>query len=342
MNFDNYEFYNVLTDIDYQAASEFLDKYYFQGEDANFKLDYSADHIKWLVSVSEEKHDHLCFALVLKGTKIFVGFIMGTVVQFSHNEEYINITEVNLLCVHPKLRQKNYGLYVINEFVRRVGLIGHTEAIYTGINKLSWPSVYISTTNYYHRPLDLEYLVNLDFTGIEPYKNIEAKKKALRLPNESQYLEELSEEKLNEAYKLFSSYICKFKLHPIMSVEMFRKTFLNNNYVKCYLCVKDGIVKDIVSYYVMPYKHIKTGKIVKSAMLYYYTNHSNNLYCWIKNMMVNLVNDGYQLLNALNVMENDDILDSLKFEEGTGVLHYLIYKHKVSPIKASEVGKILF
>jgi len=342
MDFNNYEFYNVITDIDYQTASEFLDKYYFQGDDINFKLHYSTDHIKWLVSVSEENHDHLCFALVFKGTKIFVGFIMGTVVQFSHNNEYINMTEVNLLCIHPKLRQKNYGLYVINEFVRRVKLIGHSEAIYTGVNKLSWPNVYIGTVNYYHRPLDLEYLINLDFTSVEPYKNIDAKKKALRLPNESKFLKELSEDKLSEAYKLFSNYIRKFKLYPIMSEEMFRKTFYNNNYVKCYLCIQDDIIKDIVSYYVMPFKHIETGKVVKSAMLYYYTNYNNNLYDWIKNLMINLVNDGYQLLNALNIMENDDILSSLKFEEGTGVLHYLIYKHKVDAIKANEIGKILF
>jgi len=323
-------------------ASKFLDKYYFQGDDTNFKLYYSPDHIKWLVSVSEDKYDHLCFALVFKGTKIFAGFIMGTVVQFSHNNEYINMTEVNLLCVHPKLRQKNYGLYVINEFVRRVGLIGHSEAIYTGINKLSWPSVYISTANYYHRPLDLEYLISLDFTSAEPYKNIETKKKALRLPSTSQYLEKLNEEKLDIAYKLFSDYICKFKLHPIMSEKMFRKTFYNNDYVECYLCVQDGIVKDMISYYTMPYKHIETDVEIKSAMLYYYTNHSNNLYCWIKNMMIKLTNDGYQLLNALNIMENDDVLDSLKFEEGTGILHYLVYKHKVDPIKSNEIGKILF
>lgn len=344
MNIDRYEFYDIKTDEDFQMTSDFLDKYYFQGsvEDAAFKLHYSADHIKWLVSVSEEKHDHLCYALVFKGTKILAGFIMGTVVEYVHNDENIRMTEVNLLCVHPKLRRQNYGLYLINEFVRRVGLINHTEAIYTGVNKLGPPSVYMGTATYYHRPLNLDYLIELGFTDYGPYKSIKEKKSMLRLPQSSKYLKELTIDNLETAHKMFSGFISKYKLYPIMSQEMFIKTFYNNNYVKCYLCYNEDKIVDMISYYIIPYKHIESGKIVKAVLLYYYTNYSNNLQIWIKNLMIIARNNGFHLFNALNIMDNQEILNDLHFEEGTGILHYLVYKHKVTSIEANEIGKILF
>jgi len=341
MNFEKYEFYDIISDEDYDIASDFIDKFYYQGE-VNFKLDYSSEHIKWLNTITEEMHNNLCYALVFRDSKIFVGFIMGTVVNFVLNEENIKMTEVNLLCVHPSLRQKNYGLYIINEFVRRVGMVGYCEAIYTGINKLNWPTQYISTAQYYHRPLDLDYLLNLNFTTCEPYKSIEEKKKKIYLPLVPKGLKELDEKNIDIAYNLLSEYVKKYKLYPIMSKNFFTKTFYKNNFVKCYLCYIGNEIKDIISYYTLPFKNIKSGQKIKAVTLYYYTNHSNNLYCWIKNLMIIARNQGNHLFNALDIMENKDIFDDLKFEEGTGILHYLIYKHQVKEIEAGQIGKILF
>jgi glycylpeptide N-tetradecanoyltransferase len=341
--FERYEFYDIVTDEDYRYAEQFLNKYYYKNSDASFKLNYSADHIKWLTTITEEEHEGLCFALVFKGTKIFVGFIMGTVVKYVLNDEEIQMTEVNLLCVHPNLRSQKYALYTINEFVRRVGLLGYSEAIYTGSHKLGYPSKYIGTAQYYHRPLDLDYLLAVDFTSIWPYPSKKKKKTALRLPANSKYLKPLKLEDINIAYDLLSSYVPKYKLYPIMSLEFFIKTFYNNNYVLCYLCYDDNDKPvDVISYYVLPYKHIESETIVRAVSLYYYTNHSNNLETWIKNIMIIARNNGHQLFNALNIMETAKVFEDLKFEEGTGILHYLVYKHKVNEIKSDEIGKILF
>jgi len=341
--FEKYEFYDVETDEDYLLAENFLNKYYYKSSESSFKLNYTGKHVRWLNTITEEEHKGLCYGLVFKGSKIFVGFIMGTVVRFVLNNEPIQMTEVNLLCVHPSLRSKNYALYIINEFVRRVKLIGYTEAIYTGTNKLGYPTRYIGTSQYYHRPLDLDYLISLNFTSCWPYNTIKKKKDALRLAKDSNYLKLLSLEDIPLAHNLLSNYVKRYKLYPVMSEELFKKTFYNNDYVYCYLCYdKDNVVVDMISYYVLPYKHIESGKLIHAVTLYYYTNYSNNLHVWIKNLMIIARNNGNHVFNALNVMETNSVFDDLKFEEGTGILHYLIYKHDVTEIKSNEIGKLLF
>ena len=50
---------------------------------------------------------------------------------------------------------------------------------------------------------------------------------------------------------------------------------------------------------------------------------------------------GFDVFNALNVMENDKFLDDLKFGVGDGCLHYYVYNWRCTTMEAADVGLVL-
>ena len=50
---------------------------------------------------------------------------------------------------------------------------------------------------------------------------------------------------------------------------------------------------------------------------------------------------GYDVFNSLDLMENETILQDLKFGFGDGELHYYMYNYRCPTSKPSEVGVVL-
>jgi len=70
--------------------------------------------------------------------------------------------EVNFLCVHKKLRSKRLAPVLIKEVTRRVNLTNVWQAIYTGGVVIPTP---IGTCRYYHRNLNPQKLVDINFSA---------------------------------------------------------------------------------------------------------------------------------------------------------------------------------
>jgi glycylpeptide N-tetradecanoyltransferase len=51
--------------------------------------------------------------------------------------------------------------------------------------------------------------------------------------------------------------------------------------------------------------------------------------------------EGFDVFNALDLMENIEIFETLKFGIGDGLLHYYLYNWSMSPFKPNELGLIL-
>ena len=47
------------------------------------------------------------------------------------------------------------------------------------------------------------------------------------------------------------------------------------------------------------------------------------------------------MFNALDVMENPTILETLKFGVGDGLLHYYLYNWRIRDIEPKDVGIVL-
>ena len=50
---------------------------------------------------------------------------------------------------------------------------------------------------------------------------------------------------------------------------------------------------------------------------------------------------GFDVFNALNIMDNAEMLDELKFGIGDGYLQYYLYNFQTPKLSASDVGMVL-
>jgi len=65
----------------------------------------------------------------------------------------------------------------------------------------------------------------------------------------------------------------------------------------------------------------------------------------LENGMSDLLNKAkdakFDVFNALDVMENETFLESLKFGSGDGLLHYYLYNWRIRGIKPEDIGIVL-
>ncbi len=61
----------------------------------------------------------------------------------------------------------------------------------------------------------------------------------------------------------------------------------------------------------------------------------------MKDLLVLARNEGADVFNALDLMENSQVFESLQFGAGDGWLQYYVYNWKCPSMKASDVGLVL-
>ncbi len=59
------------------------------------------------------------------------------------------------------------------------------------------------------------------------------------------------------------------------------------------------------------------------------------------NVLISAKNLKFDVFNALNVLDNKDFIDDLKFGRGDGLLRYYIYNWKCTPMQTKKVGLVL-
>ena len=319
------------------TISEFLDKYYIENSSNEFRLHYPADFIKWMYGHKLS----LCIGVRHMQTKSLMGLICGKVSNMQINKNKMDMIEINLLCIHPKLRQKRLTPVLIKEITRQFNLKGYYQGVYTDANYLPKP---IITANYYHRAINIETLLATGFTQLDSTNDLENVKRVLHLPDKnSKTFKKMESHHLDSVYELFNKYISKYNYHPIYTKEEFAYIFMDNKFVTSYVFENEyGDVKDFASYYTLPTKVLKNEKykFINKAYLFYYTSNETTPYKIINELLIVAKNNNIDVFDALNIMENESILKELKFEEGTGMLHYYFYNWQSKPLKNVQVGVV--
>ena len=77
------------------------------------------------------------------------------------------------------------------------------------------------------------------------------------------------------------------------------------------------------------------------AYSYYNVSTSNRLMDGMQEMLIRAKNEGFDVFNALDVMENEKFLENLKFGVGDGYLQYYIYNWLAPKISHNKVGLVL-
>lgn len=323
-----------------ETVATFLDKYYVEDKNHEFRLHYSAKLIEWLYKNS----NNIAIGVNVRKNNVLAAFICGKVVKTQVNRNKLDMIEVNLLCIHPNLRSKRLAPVLIKELSRQFNLLGYSKGLYTAGNYLPTP---ILTTNYYHKAINVKTLHETGFFKLDPKTPIKNVIKAHQLPEQiiNKNFKQAELKHSDEMYTIFNKYMEKYNLHPLFTKEEFNHIFFENEFVVCYVIENEsGNVLDFISYYIMQsrvLKHNEKHKFINKAHLYYYTSLNNTPYLLIKDMLIVARNNGMDVFDATDIMENNNVLTELGFEHGTGVLNYYLYNWKIKPIKNLQCSLLL-
>lgn len=331
---------------DLKDVSELLDEHYVEDMYGEFRLHYSPELLKWYFEVPN--NNRICFGVRTEQNNKLVAFISAVRTTIQINRTISEVPEINFMCIHQKLRNKGLAPVLIKEVTRRAVDIGYNEAFYTAVRYLPKP---FATVKYYHRALNLKKLLDVGFTQLSGEVKFEEAENTLRLPTtpRNKNLVKMEEHHIEGAMGCLNRYLEKYTLHPIFSFDEFKHTFYGNDYVTTYVLLdsdsEEQPVVDMASYYYLPHRVLKNNgsrenDFLKEATLFYYSTNVETNYRIICDMMIVANNNGMDVFNATDIMENDDILSELHFEAGTGRLHYYFYNFKVRDMVPSQIGKI--
>ncbi|XP_060533019.1 glycylpeptide N-tetradecanoyltransferase [Cylas formicarius] len=320
-----------------------LNENYVEDDDSMFRFDYQPEFLKWALQPPGWKKDWHCGVRVVKSGRL-VGFISAIPATLNIYTKSQRMVEINFLCVHKKLRSKRVAPVLIREITRRVHLQGIFQAVYTAGIVLPKP---VSTCTYWHRSLNPKKLIEVKFSHLSRNMTMQRTLKLYKLPDQPKTpgFRKMKAEDVDETHKLMQEYLKKFDLAPEFTKEDFVHWFLPRpNIIDSFVVENGGRITDFVSYYTLPSSvmHHPVHKSLKAAYSFY--NVGGTTTPWIDLMQDALISAkqlGFDVFNALDLMNNGEFLETLKFGIGDGKLQYYLYNWKCPPMGPSQIGLVL-
>ncbi|XP_071102854.1 glycylpeptide N-tetradecanoyltransferase 2-like [Haliotis cracherodii] len=319
-----------------------LNENYVEDDDNMFRFDYSPEFLQWALQPPGWIKDWHCGVRVTKSGKL-VGFISAVPAHIKIYERRKKMVEINFLCVHKKLRSKRVAPVLIREITRRVHQQGLFQAVYTAGVVLPKP---VTSCRYWHRSLNPRKLIEVKFSHLSRHMTMQRTLKLYKLPESTKTpgFRPFTPADVPEAYKLLASYLDTFDLSPNFSEEEFRHWFIpRNGIVDSYVVEVDGTVTDFVSFYTLPstVMHHPQHKSLKAAYSFYNVAHKTPWVDLMQDALIVAKNVGFDVFNALDLMDNKEFLEKLKFGIGDGNLQYYLYNWKCPAMDTRRVGLVL-
>lgn len=155
----------------------------------------------------------------------------------------INVTEINYLCVHKRLRSKRLAPVLIKEVTRQTHLKGVFQAIYTAGVVIPTPistcrsaifsrvilNLLIFCFRYFHRSLNVPKLVDIGFCYV-PRNMTQARMVRLNAVPEKPSLaglREMEDKDVVHVASLFTKFMKRYDMVPIFDLDEIRHQFLS-------------------------------------------------------------------------------------------------------------------
>ncbi len=323
---------NILDTNEAEEVYQLLTQNYVEDDDNMFRFDYSIPFLQWALTPPGYHKEWLFGVRGGKKNKLF-GFISGIPVDSVIRGKTIKMAEINFLCVHKSLRTKRLATVLIKEVTRRVNLHDIWQAVYTAGVLIPLP---ISKTTYWHRSLNPKKLVDVGFSSLPPNTPLARYVKLLKLPTDTSIkgLREMRKSDVKVVHQLLNAYLSKFEVHLHFSesdVEHFLlpRPGVVDSYVVENPETKE--IKDFLSFYHLPSSILKheVHKTLNVAYCYYNVANTVTMEELLRNSLIIAKQKNFDVFNALDIMDNDNILKELKFGIGDGHLHYYLYNWRV-------------
>mmetsp|Transcript_21151 Transcript_21151/g.61518 ORF Transcript_21151/g.61518 Transcript_21151/m.61518 type:complete len:502 (-) Transcript_21151:394-1899(-) len=335
---------DILDESQRKEVYDLLAQNYVEDDDCMFRFDYSPEFLIWALTPPEFKP---AFHLGVRSSKSgrLMAFITGVPATVRAYEEGVPMVEINFLCVHKKLRSKRLAPVLIKEITRRVNHTGVFQAVYTAGVVLPVP---VGTCQYFHRSLDPRKLVEIGFSRLHPRMTMARMQKLYKLPAETTTtnLRPMAPDDVPGAHKILVEYLKKFKLAVLFTEEEFAHWLLPREGVVNSYVASDpdtGAITDLCSFYHLPSTIIGNPKHSKlrAAYSFYNVATSVSLVELMRDCLVLAKRESQDVFNALNLMENGEFLEELKFGPGDGKLHYYLYNWACPEMESKDVGIVL-
>ncbi|KAK7054778.1 glycylpeptide N-tetradecanoyltransferase [Paramarasmius palmivorus] len=336
---------------------------YVEDDDATFRFKYSAQFLEWaLQPPGYFKEWHV--GVRVKSNRKLVAFISGVPMKLRVRKNVFMAAEINYLCVHKKLRSKRLAPVLIKEVTRQVHLKGIFQAIYTaGVGD---PNACLS--------MPVAKLVDIKFSFVPRHTTLARMINNHKLPDRAVIpgLREMEQSDIPQVTELYSKYMERFDMVPIMTEEEVSHHFLigkgktpgqsqwrREGQVTWAYVVEDPTthkITDFFSFYSLPSTILNSSNYstLEAAYLYYYGTETafqpqaeesgllkNRLKELIGDAMIVARNADFDVFNALTMMDNVQILEDLKFGRGDGMLNFYLYNWRTAPlsgVKAIDGG----
>lgn len=320
---------------------------YVEDDECMFRFDYSRDFLTWALTPPGFRKDFHLGVRSAKSNRL-MAFITGVPARVRVYDESRDMVEVNFLCVHKKLRSKRLAPVLIKEITRRVNHAGMFQAVYTAGVVLPG---HVASCRYYHRTLDARKLVEIGFTRLHARMTMARMQKLYKLPGTTSLggLRPMTEEDVPEAHKLVLEYLKRFKLSVVFSEEEFAHWLLpREGVVSSFVNVRKDeggkeVITDFCSYYHLHSSVLGNPKhtTLRAAYSFYNVAATVDLTELMRDCLILAKNEGHDVFNALNLMENERFLNDLKFGIGDGNLQYYVYNWLCPTMEHGDVGLVL-
>ncbi|XP_026537172.1 glycylpeptide N-tetradecanoyltransferase 2 isoform X3 [Pseudonaja textilis] len=268
--------------------------------------------------------------------------------RFDYSPEFLlcdkKMVEINFLCVHKKLRSKRVAPVLIREITRRVNLEGIFQAVYTAGVVLPKP---VATCRYWHRSLNPRKLVEVKFSHLSRNMTLQRTMKLYRLPDATKTsgLRPMERKDIKAVQELINNYLKQFNLAPVMDEEEVAHWFLPQDHIIDTFVVENsnGVLTDFLSFYTLPstVMHHPAHKSLKAAYSFYNVHTETPLLDLMNDALIIAKMKGFDVFNALDLMENKTFLEKLKFGIGDGNLQYYLYNWRCPGMDSEKVGLVL-
>lgn len=344
---ESFEWYSC--DLDDQEECkevyDLLTNNYVEDSDAMFRFDYSPEFLRWALHVPGYTKDwHLAVRVKTPtGNGKMVGFISAVPQTVRINGNSMPMVEINFLCVHKKLRSKRLAPVLIKEITRRAKIRNVFQAVYTAGVVLPG---YVGICRYYHRQINCQKLIDIGFSRLPPKTTLAKQIKTHRLPGKQHLgMRQMTKEDVPQLTAILATKLAQYKLAPVFTESDVGHLFLPvDGVIECYVKETNGKITDMFSYYNLPSTVLYNSEhsSLKAAYSYYNVANTVPLYDLFREALVVARDQGYDVFNALDLMENEEIFEDLKFGIGDGHLQYYVYNWKVQNVlKPKELGLVL-
>uniref|UniRef100_A0A8C0N7J1 Glycylpeptide N-tetradecanoyltransferase n=2 Tax=Canis lupus familiaris TaxID=9615 RepID=A0A8C0N7J1_CANLF len=320
-----------------------LNENYVEDEESVFRFDYSPEFLLWALRPPGWLLQWHCGVRVSSNKKL-VGFISAIPANIRIYDSVKKMVEINFLCVHKKLRSKRVAPVLIREITRRVNLEGIFQAVYTAGVVLPKP---VATCRYWHRSLNPRKLVEVKFSHLSRNMTLQRTMKLYRLPDATKTsgLRPMEPRDVRAVRDLTNTYLKQFHLAPVMDEEEVAHWFLPQEHIIDTFVVENssGKLTDFLSFYTLPSTviHHPAHKSLKAAYSFYNIHTETPLLDLMSDALIIAKLKGFDVFNALDLMENKTFLEKLKFGIGDGNLQYYLYNWRCPGTDSEKVGLVL-